>query len=123
MRLWPFKRKDPPEPEDDPDEPVEIIATPFAALVCQMLTWACPPHVIVWVVQQVETERARTAARVRAEMSLPAARTVPHVTKPQVVTNKPVKRTCGRKKRNRTNYMRDYRAKLRVVTNNDGDAA
>jgi hypothetical protein len=122
--MWPFRKKAPDqEPDDDADEPVEIIVTPLAGLVHELLAAGAPPYAVVKAVQAVEAEGARTEARVRAQMS--AAMTAkrepdkPRVARPRNrVTKSRVTSVTTKAKRSRAEYMRTYRARrgLRVVT-------
>jgi len=114
-----FGSREEPAPEPA-DEVMVITATPTAGIVKTLQSLGLEGDALVVAIQVVETECAKAVARARAEMNVAAARVhkpVP-VTKPQVVT----RRSRRPKKRNRANYMRDYRNRLKLVTH-DGDAA
>jgi hypothetical protein len=124
MNWWPFKRKEPEPPPPPPeDEPLWLI-------VDRELAAAGVPRAtrrdIAVRVENWELRRALKELHTipRTIMVNPVHKPVqkPRVTKPQEVTRNRVKRARSPKKRNRANYMRDYRARLRVVTRN-GDAA
>ena len=133
MRLWPFKRKDPSPPADEPPPPWAGY-TPTADMVDAMIAMEWPASEIVWVTRCIEMRRriAELGQRVtELETALARARNTsavpdkPRATRPSVVTRNQVRNQETRPKRSRAKYMRTYRAnqaKLRVVTR-DGDVA
>src|SRR5215510_1916585 len=109
MRLFWWRKKE-PAPDEADDEVVTITITPRAGLLHEMFALGFSPDQIVWLQQQLEV----TEARVRAETAQ-----TPSAAKPRNRRNQ-------QPKRNRADYMRKYRSnrtKLRVVTDNGGEAA
>src|SRR5262245_45584561 len=106
MRLWPFKRKDPEEPEPLP-EGVTFPATPYAGLLMDLIELGLTAPQVVYVVHRIEIERAKA----KVELNLSATKVdKPVLPKPRPV-NKPVKRSGAN---NRRAYMREYMRKRRA---------
>lgn len=128
MKLWPFKRKDPPL------QPEWMDCTPIANMVAAMAREGRTLDDIIWNVRAVELWHEVQAhipqvITVNPDMVPKPAR----VTKPRShVTKRPRNRvTTNPRRRDRAKYMRDYRAnraKIRVATRDgvvtpDGGAA
>jgi hypothetical protein len=79
MAIWPFSRRNPPAPdhaavppelvdaatefEPETDEPFVITVTPLAGAVAEMLEAGWSHDQVVWVLQLLESEERRVAAR------------------------------------------------------------
>jgi hypothetical protein len=129
MRLWPFGRK--------PEPPQRDQRTPIANAVEDMSVAGFSMDAILLTIRTSELNAFRAVRTYALDMQASAmsvqqtahpvhtsakVSTKAADTKPRNQRNHQRKRSRGPKKRNRANYMRTYRRKLRLVTN-DGDAA
>jgi hypothetical protein len=108
-----FWRKKDPEPEPT----VSFPATPYAALITDLIEMGLAAEQVVYVVHLIEVARAQAAAQHKAEMNLLVA---------QSRTAKPRNRCATRTTRpSRAEYYRNWRLrnKLRLVARDGDDAA